>query len=480
MRIEAMVAAVAADRPDRLALICGARRWTYAELRAEFDRRAAVLVAAGTQPGDVVVNTVAPVTDAVAVTFLACCRADLTFLQAPAAPDVGPLIARSGARFALTADGTPHPDAPQTPALPLDLPGDAEMEDAREAARRSAAGDDTAIAILMPTSGTTGSAPKLARQPHRLYTWQVATPALRRSWWEDPDGVYIRPRSSYFSARDYCEMLGLGGTHVFATTNAPDALEAEMATHGATILGAVPATVHLLVEQERPNPTGLRLRFIRTGAAYLPDSVGDAAARRYGAMTIQEYGSSEGGAMIGTPRGGAPHGSIGIPYPGVAARIADEAGADVPEGEVGELLIRTPGAMLGYHNDPEATARTLRDGWIWTGDLARRDRDGFYHLEGRRALRISVSGYKVAPEEIEAVLSQHPGVREVAALGAPDAARGEVVRAVIVPHGEPPAIGDLRRFCRARLAPHKVPRLWEFRAMSLPRSPLGKPLRHLL
>ncbi len=183
--------------------------------------------------------------------------------------------------------------------------------------------------------------------------------------------------------------------------------------------------------------------------------------------------------MLGTPRGGTPTGSIGIPHPGVDARIVDEDGMYVPEGAIGELLICSPGLTLGYLDDPVATARTLRDGWLWTGDLARRDADGLYYLEGRRGLRINVGGFKVSPEEVEAVLEQHPGVREAVVLAMPDAARGEAVRAVIVPEGTPPSAGELRRYCRERLAGYKVPRRFEFRD-ELPRSPLGKVLRHKL
>ena len=180
--------------------------------------------------------------------------------------------------------------------------------------------------------------------------------------------------------------------------------------------------------------------------------------------------------MMGTPRG-APEGSIGTPYPGVAARIVSEDGDDVSVGAVGELLIRTPARILGYIGDRDAATRTYRDGWLLTGDLARRDADGFYFIMGRRALRINVGGFMVASEEVEAVLMQHPGVCAVAVLTMSDAGHGEVVRAVIVPRGAPPAIADLRRFCRVRLATYKVPRHWGFRD-DLPRSPLGKILRH--
>ncbi len=251
-----------------------------------------------------------------------------------------------------------------------------------------------------------------------------------------------------------------------------------MALHHITTLLTLPTIARLLVEQ-RPCPVGIALHVVRTGTAPLPADVRQAVERRYGAIVLQSYASMEGGAMIGSPTTGAPNASIGKPYAGVAARIVDEEGADLADGAVGELIVRSPGLMLGYLDDPDATARAVHDGWLWTSDLARRDTDGFYYLAGRRALRINVGGFKVAPEEVEAVLEQHPAVREVVVLAMPDAARGEVVRAVIVARDERPRVGELRRFCRERLAGHKVPRVWGFRE-ELPRSPLGKVLRHLL
>jgi len=165
--------------------------------------------------------------------------------------------------------------------------------------------------------------------------------------------------------------------------------------------------------------------------------------------------------------------------PWVDVRIVDDDGRDVPDGKAGELLVRSPDLMTGYVGDPKATAAVFRDGWLRMGDLARRDAEGFYYLAGRRNLRINVGGFMVSPEEVEAVLLRHPGVREGVVLGATDVTRGEVVRAVIVPAEPSPSVAALRAHCRTYLAAYKVPRQWEFRA-ALPRSPLGKVLRHLL
>lgn len=477
VRVETMVDAMAARRPDHPALIFGERRWTYTELCAEMDRRAAVLVAAGLQPGEIVAAA-EPFDDHLAITYLACCRAALIlFLLSPALPAaaVSPLLGRARPRMLLTADGQPHAAAPDRTVLPLALPGVAHEAAAREARHRSATGTAEAVAVIVATSGTTGGKTKLVRVPHREQTWRRGTPA----WCETADDIYAVPRLSQFTPRLLSTVLGVGGTFALSNTFDPEQVEADAMACGATILVTVPVLLRLLAERTQPPPTGLVLRAVRSGAAPLLPEVARAVERRYRAPTVEGYASTEGGAMIGAPQGGAPEGSIGIPYPGVAVRIVDESGVDVPEGAVGELIVRSPGVMLGYLDDPEATAGALRDGWLWTGDLARRDADGFYFLIGRRALRINVGGFKVAPEEVEAVLEQHPAVREAVVLAMADRARGEVVRAVLVARGAQPTVGELRRWCRERLAGYKVPRAWEFRE-ELPRSPFGKVLRSLL
>ena len=367
-------------------------------------------------------------------------------------------------------------NAPAIPALPVALPGEPPAAARAEALRRSATGDAEAVAFLWATSGTTGGAQKVVRVPHRAFTWRAARP----NWREPADGVFYFPGRDFLSALNFTTFMAVGGTVILSHLTDPAAMEAEMAARGANILWSFPPVLRLLGTLPDPPPPGLRLRHARVSSAPLTRETEAAFTRRYGARIANGYGSAEGGSLIGTPQAGAPPGSIGTPYDGVAVRIVDEEGVDVPDGEVGELVVRSPGVALGYVDSPEAEARTFRDGWLWTGDLARRDADGYYFLEGRRALRINVGGHKVAPEEVEAVLERHPAVREVVVLAAPDPQRGEVVRAVIVPRGEPPTAAALRHWCRDQLAGYKVPRIWEFRAGPLPRSAYGKVLRHLL
>jgi long-chain acyl-CoA synthetase len=472
VRVEVLLDEAMGARPEAVVLCHGERAWTYGALRAEMARRGAVLRRAGLGAGDVVLTT-ERLSDEVLVTCLACCRLGIVCCHLSpqyTAGELVPLAARAGARAVLTADGAAHPVLAGLLALPVALPGEVEGDDAGDMdAGRSV--EETAL--LAATSGTTALLPKLAIIPHRALTWRRHLP----TWAEArPGAVASTMQSLKALVHQLCIAVAQGNAFVVPSSTMPARLERELARYGVADLISQPAVLNLLLENPQPPPEDLRLRTIRSGTASLPPELAGRIAARYGARVIQTYSSTESSQCIGIPEEGAPAGSIGIPFAGVAARIVDADGREVPAGEVGELIVRHPGLMRGYLCDEAATALAMRDGWYWSGDLACRDGEGFYYLAGRRAAMINVGGYKVSPEEVEAVLLQHPGVREVAAVASPDAKRGECVRAVIVPQGEPPALAELRRFCLARLARYKVPRSWEFRE-ELPRSPLGKVLR---
>jgi len=476
LRVEQLMTEQVKQRPEHIAFQFGERRWSYARLHAAMERRAARLIRAGVRPGDVIA-TAETVHDDTMIAFLACCRMDGAFLPLSpglSAAEVSALIARARARLVLTADGAPHPACPSFPALPLALPD--EPGDAAQPSSLPDYRDTEAIAFIQPTSGTTGSMPKLVRMTHRTLTWH----RFRHSWWAGPDDVVYRPGTAYFPVRDLCELLYAGATLVLSDTAHPARIEAELVAYRVTGLVTVPAVIRLLADQRAAPPAGLTtLRVLSFSAAPLPRAVREAAQRRYGIPILQAYGSTEGGSMIRMPDTHTPDGSNGTPYTGVRVRIVAADGADVPLGAIGELIVRSPGVMRDYLDDPAATARVLRDGWLWTGDVARCDGEGFYYLEGRRTLHINVGGFKVTPEEVEAVLETHPGVREAVVLPMPDVVHGEVLRAVIVPYDIPPTAAALRRFCRERLVAYKVPRRFEFRT-ELPRSPLGKVLQQQL
>ncbi|MFH1484587.1 MAG: long-chain-fatty-acid--CoA ligase [Chloroflexota bacterium] len=172
--------------------------------------------------------------------------------------------------------------------------------------------------------------------------------------------------------------------------------------------------------------------------------------------------------------------SIGKPMPDVEMKVVDENGAEVPPGEVGEIVARGPRVMSGYWRDPDKTAKTMKSGWIYTGDMGYKDEDGYFFLAGRATDMIIRGGENISPEEVEAVLQSNPKIDEAAVIGVPDPDWGEKVMAVVVlKKGEKATAQDITEYARARLASYKKPELIEF-VNELPRNPMGKVLKRVL
>jgi long-chain acyl-CoA synthetase len=223
----------------------------------------------------------------------------------------------------------------------------------------------------------------------------------------------------------------------------------------------------------------------QSGSAPLPIDVQTRFEQQAGGGRVLEgYGLTEAAPVTHTTprRGQRKLGSIGVPIPDVDAKIVDlETGArDLPVGETGELVVRGPNLMDGYYERADETKLALRDGWLFTGDVARMDEDGYFYIVDRKKELIIVSGYNVYPRDVEEVLYAHPAVLEAAAIGIPDAKRGEVVKAfVVLRPGASATPDELRTHCGASLARFKIPAEIEFRA-ELPKSMVGKVLRRAL
>ena len=220
-----------------------------------------------------------------------------------------------------------------------------------------------------------------------------------------------------------------------------------------------------------------------SGGASVPLGLLRSFERRTGRAIWEGYGLSEGApATFNTYLRGSVGGSIGVPIPGTDVKIMDiETGEEeMPIGEPGELILKGPQVMRGYWQMPEETANTLRDGWLYTGDIARMDDDGYLYIVDRKKDVINASGFKVYPREVEEVLYEHPEVVEGVAVGTPDEYRGEAVKAFVVKkEGSPLTEEDLIAHCKDNLAPYKVPALVEFRD-ELPKSAVGKLLKRVL
>jgi long-chain acyl-CoA synthetase len=226
-----------------------------------------------------------------------------------------------------------------------------------------------------------------------------------------------------------------------------------------------------------------KVMLFTSGGASVPLGLLRSFERRTGRAIWEGYGLSEGApATFNTYLRGSVGGSIGIPIPGTDVKIMDiETGEEeMPAGEPGELILKGPQVMRGYWQMPEETANTLRDGWLYTGDIARMDDDGYLYIVDRKKEVINASGFKVYPREVEEVLYEHPEVVEGVAVGVPDEYRGETVKVFVVKkEGSSLKEEDLIAHCKDNLAPYKVPQLVEFRE-ELPKSAVGKLLKRVL
>jgi long-chain acyl-CoA synthetase len=211
----------------------------------------------------------------------------------------------------------------------------------------------------------------------------------------------------------------------------------------------------------------------------MPVEILRAFEERFECTILEGHGLSEtcGIASFNGPDRERNAGSIGIPVPGVDMKVVDEDGNEVPQGEVGEILIRAPVVMKGYWERPDITADTLVDGWMRTGDMARVDEDGYFFIVDRKKEMIIRGGFNIYPRELEEVLYEHPAVREAAVVGLPDESLGEEVgAAVALKSGEQAEPDELRAYMKERVAAYKYPRVvWI--VDDLPKGPTGKILK---
>jgi long-chain acyl-CoA synthetase len=227
------------------------------------------------------------------------------------------------------------------------------------------------------------------------------------------------------------------------------------------------------------------VQIFNSGGSALPVNLKRSFEEKVGKPLFEGYGLSEASPVThNNPPflGQGREGSIGIPIPSTEARIVDvETGeTEMPIGEPGELIIKGPQVMMGYLNLPQETAETKRDGWLYTGDVAKMDESGYFYIVDRKKDMIVASGYNVYPREIEEVLFEHPDVAEAVAIGVADEYRGEAVKAFVVKRsGAQATEEDVLAFCKERLAPYKTPKAIEFRE-ELPKSAVGKLLRRVL
>jgi fatty-acyl-CoA synthase len=343
--------------------------------------------------------------------------------------------------------------------------------------------DDAAVVIY--TSGTTGKPKGAVRKfpkdgMHAIMQFLGETPM--RS-----DDVHLVTCPLYHStAFGFLTFTALlGGTSVLMDEFKPEAFLQLVERHGVTTTAVVPTILHRVMALGPSVLDKYDVRSVRgifTVGAPLPAPLGTQLMDHFGDVLFNCYGATETGlvTMAKPDDLRAAPGCIGKALPGNEIRLLDDRGVEVAPGEVGELYARNKMLVAGYHNDSESTRSSMKDGFFSVGDLARRDRDGRFFIEGRKRDMIISGGVNVYPAEVEAVIESNPEVAEVAVVGIDDPEWGERVRAFVVKRpGSSLDEGALKVWCRDRLAGPKVPRDFVF-LDALPRNPTGKVLKREL
>ncbi len=339
-------------------------------------------------------------------------------------------------------------------------------------------GDD---AYIMYTSGTTGL-PKGVVHTHDSVLWALFTIALTAD---------IRYRDRYaivlplFHVGALTPLVGnvqRGMTSILMRAFDPVRLYETIAEERVSVLLAVPAMLNFMLQvPDLGKYDCSSLRWIMSGAAPVPVTLIEAYAKR-GIEIHQVYGLTESGGpacLISPEDAIAKAGSTGKPFFHTDVRVVDDAGHDCPPGTPGEVLVRGKHVMKGYWNRPEATAETIRDGWLHTGDVATIDAEGFVFINDRKKDMIISGGENIYPAEIENVILSHPKVREVAVIGQPSAKWGESPLAIVVKSDPSLTESEVVEWSRGKLAGYKRPRTVHF-VDEIPRNPAGKILKRVL
>jgi len=379
--------------------------------------------------------------------------------------------------YLVSADAGPLPEGtrPVTELIstaPLDEPGGDVV---------ALGPDDTAV--LVYTSGTTGK-PKGAELTHfQLYMNCTVAGGLFGARSDDVV-LAVLPFFHVFGLSSVINVfVRYGGCLSILPRFQPSAVLDAIEADRCTVIGGVPTMLHALAQQDITGRDLSALRVAVSGGASLPEDVMRTFEDKYGIEVLEGYGMTETASSCSFNRPGDRKVlSIGKPLWGVRMRVADSSGRLLPPGRehVGEILIRGHNVMRGYLGRPEATAETLRDGWLHSGDLGYVDEDGFYFIVDRAKDLVIRGGYNVYPREIEEVLYAHPSILEAAVIGKPDERLGEEVVAVVaLREGASVSAEEIIAYTRERLAAYKYPR--EIRFMTeLPKGPSGKILKSAL
>ena len=340
------------------------------------------------------------------------------------------------------------------------------------------------IAVITYTGGTTGFPKGVMLTHYNL----VANAIQNATWfgWSSKDVVIgLLPfYHSWGGSSCVNSPIYSGARVIIAPRFDAEELLMTIQKERATVLYGAASMFTMLVSYPAINKYDLSsLRYVKAGAMPIPPEIRAKWEQLTGVTMILGYGLSEASPEThNSPPQGVRPGTIGIPVMDTDARIVDEetGNTTLTTGQVGELVIKGPQVMKGYLDRPEDTKEALRDGWLYTGDLALMDEEGYFHIVDRKKETIKYKGYTIAPAEVEAVLYQHPAIKECAVIGKPDALAGEIPKAyVVLKDGYAPTEEELIRFCEQRVTSYKKIREVEM-ITEIPKTQVGKVLRRVL
>jgi acyl-CoA synthetase (AMP-forming)/AMP-acid ligase II len=500
MRLELMLRAQAIRYPGKIALICGDERISYAELERRIARLASGLRRHCVREGDRVVlflpNSTAIVELFYAAFSLGAIVVPVTTRLTP--HELGYICGDSqpkaiafendGAAIAAVLDANPQAvriSVGSSPADAVSLAALAETE-AEPLPRLRSGLDD---ALIMYTSGTTGK-PKGAIVTHsNIVTQHGFINAIEWGISHADRFLVTTPLAHRTGFARLGNALTLGGTLIIMTKFDPKQTVETIAREGVTVAGMVPTVCRMLMPEISADPSrcaSLR-RIVVTGEAFPVELKRQLIALLPDVQLVSFFAMTEVGGVTSLSHDEqfTHASSVGRPTPGVEVRIVDDLGADVAEGEPGELLVRVgePGryaVMRGYYNRPEDTAKAIEDGWIHTGDMARLDAEGYLYIVDRKKDMILSGGFNIYTKEVEQALVSHAGVADAAVIGVPDPIYGEAVVAFIEPlPGVTLHDAAILDHVRTLIAGYKKPK-YIFVVETLPRNSLGKVLKREL
>ncbi|MDT0393623.1 MULTISPECIES: long-chain fatty acid--CoA ligase [Streptomyces] len=500
--LAALLDSTTARHPDRTAVVCGDSRFSYSRLDQASNQVAQLLVADGVGPGDKVALS-CPNLPYFPIVYFGILKAGATVVPLNVLLKPGEIayhLDDSDAVAYFAFEGTAdlpigawarqaYEESDRCRSLFLLPAGTAQAPWAGRPATFETvdvADDDTAV--ILYTSGTTGR-PKGAELRHRNMRDNVLAGKEIFAVDEARPDTYLCVLPLFHSFGQTVVQNGavaFGGTLVMQPRFDAEAALTLMLAETVTFFAGVPTMYWGLLGAPDDGvdvaASAANLRVAVSGGSALPGEVHRDFRSRFGVTVLEGYGLSETSPVASfSVYGEQPRvGSIGVPIPGVDMKLIGEDWSDVPDrpDAIGEIAIRGHNVMKGYYGRPEATAEAIRDGWFRSGDIARKDADGFYYIVDRAKDMILRGGFNVYPREIEELLMTHPAVSLVAVLGVPNDSHGEEIKAVVVKKKDHDDVSeaDIVAWAKERLAAYKYPRIVEFRDF-LPLTATGKILK---